>query len=72
MKHKKMNSTNSLNTAPYSQKFFFWSIGFTKSEAVCLCGEKIGSYKEEKSSFKTKIKGLSEISRLASCMLNPT
>lgn len=67
-----MNLTNSLNAAPYSQFFFFWRIGFTRSEAVCLYGEKIGSHKEEKKSFETKIKGLSEIFRLASCMLKPT
>lgn len=70
MKHKKMNPTNSLNAAPYSQFFFFFlSMGFTRSEAVCLYGEKIGSHEEEKKSFEIKIKGFSEIFRLASCML---
>ena len=60
-----MNLTNSLNAAPYSLFFFFFlSMGFTRSEAMCLYGEKIGSHKEEKKSFEMKIKGLSEIFNL--------
>ena len=68
MKHKKMNPTNTLNAAPYSH-FFFLSMGFTRSKATCLYGEKIGSHEEEKKSLEIKIEGFSEIFRLASCML---
>lgn len=63
-----MNPTNTLNAAPYSH-FFFLSMGFTRSKATCLYGEKIGSHEEEKKSLEIKIEGFSEIFRLASCML---